>query len=570
MKNPYDFTRPVRDPAMFHGRREIREEVLNGVRNGASFAIIGGTRIGKTSLLFQIRHALLEELKGPHSTVIGPVFLSTHEFPRLSQTVIYRRVVEEFRTTLSIGGSDEAWRSGVRLFDEKLTEDEAFGAFRQALETIFQSREVERRIVVMIDEVDELSRYEWSHSFFNNLRHLISQTSAGERMAVVIAGTLAIRSLYEVAGSPFLNVIQGTKTLDLLSRAETEELVGRPTGYRLDSAVVRSIFFETGGHPFLVQYLMKHLCAQFGDDLEKATERDLNLIVQRYFDERTDFDNWVSEFSDAERRMYDVIVSNPEGATRAEMVRALGDPKQVNYAIKMLVHIGVVREERPNSNRYVVGGDMFRRWFYETCPPRKDAPKATASSPADVRRSAESSVRLLKVFVASPGDVQEERKAIEPVVQEINQTMGRRAGMMLDLVKWESGTYPGVAAGGPQAVIDEQMRVEDCDVVIGIFWRRLGTPTPTAPSGSASEIDRACESALSEGKPHVMVYFSERPGVPKTREDIAQWGKVVDFREKVEKMALCVPYASVQDFADHVRKHLTTFLQDQVSASTRR
>ena len=53
-------------------------------------------------------------------------------------------------------GSDDGWKKGVRLFDEDLEEDDAFPAFRQALDTIFQSRDVDRRIVVMIDEVDEL------------------------------------------------------------------------------------------------------------------------------------------------------------------------------------------------------------------------------------------------------------------------------------------------------------------------------------------------------------------------------------------------------------------------------
>jgi hypothetical protein len=551
---------------MFYGRQEIRQEVLDGVRQGSSFAIIGGTRIGKTSFLFQIRHALLEQLKGRQSTVIGPVFLSTHEFPRLSQAVIYRRIVEEFRTTLAIPGSTADWQRGVRLFDQSLTEDEAFSAFRQALETVFQSRDTDRRIVVMIDEVDELSRYEWSHSFFNNLRHLISQTSAGERIAIVIAGTLAIRALYDVAGSPFLNVIQGTKTLDLLSRSETEELVGRPTGYRLPMPVVRSIFFETGGHPFLVQYLMRYLCAHFGDELERVTEQDLRNVVERYFDERTDFDNWVSNFSDVERHAYYAIASRPEGTTRAELVKSLGDPKQVNHAIKMLVHIGVVREEHPNSNRYLVGGDMFRRWFYETFPPAGEV-RTGKDAPSPEPQAAK--VRLLKVFVASPGDVADERRAIEPVVQEINQTMGRRVGLMLDLMKWETDTYPGLATGGPQAVIDRQMPVEDCDVVIGIFWRRFGTPTGFAESGSSSEIERACESALRRRRPHVMVYFSEQPASPKTTQEIDQWRKVVEFREKVEKLGLAVPYESVQDFSEQVRKHLTAFLHDQMDPTSR-
>ena len=223
---------------MFFGRRALRDEVLDGVRQGASFAIIGGTRIGKTSLLFQVRHVLLDQLKAPQNAVIGPVFLSTHEFPPLSQSIIYRRIVEEFRVTMGIPGSDEAWQRGVKLFDRELRKTTPSMRSVRHWNVILQSREVDRRIVIMIDEVDELRRYDWSHSFFNNLRHLISHTTAGERIAIVIAGTLAIRSLYEVAGSPFLNVIHGTKSLELLSRGETEDLVGRPIDHQLDPALV--------------------------------------------------------------------------------------------------------------------------------------------------------------------------------------------------------------------------------------------------------------------------------------------------------------------------------------------
>ena len=560
MNNPYDFTRPVRDPAMFFGRRPIRQEILTGVRHGSSYTIIGGTRIGKTSLLFQLKQVLLEQLKGESNTVIGPVFLSTHEFPKLSPSVIYRRIVEEFRTTLNLQGSNEAWAAGVKLFASNLTEDEAFGAFRQALDTVFQSQEVDRRIVIMIDELDELRRYEWSHSFFNNMRHLISQTTAGERIAIVIAGTLAIRTLYEVAGSPFLNVIQGTKTLELLSRSETEELVGRPVGFALDPAVVSSIFFETGGHPFLTQYLMRHLCAQFGDDLASATEHALHGIVARYFDERTDFENWANEFTDVEKRAYHLIASKQTGATRAELVQALGDPKRANHAIRMLVHIGVVREEHPNSNRYLVGGDMFRRWFYDTYD--LSAPSGT-TRPEQPQRA--SSVRLIRVFVASPSDVADERNALQPIIASINQSTGRRLGGVFELVKWETDTYPGVSVGGAQAVINPQVDVEKCELVIGIFWRRFGTPNALAESGTVYEIERACASALQRGKPHVMVYFCERPSNPRSVEEADQLRKVLEFRDRLKDVGLFSSYENVQQFTNLVRQHLSNFLQDYIS-----
>ena len=116
-----------------------------------------------------------------------------------------------------------------------------------------------------------------------------------------------------MAGSPFLNVIQGTKTLELLSRGETEELVGRPTDHQIDPAVVSTIFQETGGHPFLTQYLMKQLCTQLGDKLASVTEEHVQAIVEKYFDERTDFENWVAEFTDTERQAYRLIATTRRG-----------------------------------------------------------------------------------------------------------------------------------------------------------------------------------------------------------------------------------------------------------------
>jgi hypothetical protein len=567
--NQYDFTRPVRDPAMFFGRRALRQEILDGVRQGASFAIIGGTRLGKTSLLFQVRQALLEQLKAPQNTVIGPVFLSTHELPPLSQCIIYRRIIEEFRVTLGIPGSDDEWRRGVALFDQSLPEDRAFSAFQQALELVLL-REFDRRIVIMIDEVDELRRYDWSHFFFNNLRHLISQTTAGERIAIVIAGTLAIRSLYQVAGSPFLNVIHGTKSLELLSRAETEELVGRPIGHQLDAPVVSSIFLETGGHPFLTQYLMKHLCSQHSGNLSAVSEEHVQSIVEKYFDERTDFQNWVTDFTDTERQAYRLIATGIQGATRAELVRTLNDPKRVDDAIRMLIHIGVVREERPNNNRYLVGGNMFRRWFFERYGDTQTGAgeRGGMSEPARQSRVPERElVRVIKLFVASPGDVKEERQALDPVVAEINRTLGDQLGCRLELLMWETDAYAGASRGGPQAVIDTQFDITSMDVVIGIFWTRFGTDTGFGLSGSAHEIQRALEAYMRRGKPHVMIYFCDRPARIASVSDAEQQKKVLELREQLGKRALTFPYEQVQQFKDLVRQHLGAYLQKHVEAS---
>lgn len=367
----YSFTTPVSDPRMLKGRRKEMDEIIAGVRLGESYAVVGGTRMGKTSLLFEVKRVLIEELKKDSGCVVGPVFLNTHQFPKLSQRAIYRQVIHEFKTTVCpsrfprlIPRLKDIERE---LFDQGTMEEEAFPVFVQALANIVKAVSEDLRIVIMIDELDELQQYDWSKSFFNNLRHLISISDLRRNVAMVISGTLAIYSLYKVAGSPFLNVISGTKTLRTLSRAEAEDLINEPTDRRIDQPVIDQVLRETGGHPFLVQYLMKNLCDQFHTDLKAITAEDVSQVVEKFLDEREDCKTWSSKFSDAAKEAYKIIASDPIGLRKFQLVQQLGDAEEANTALELLVHTGVVREAE--RNHYVLAGEIFKTWFQENVSP---------------------------------------------------------------------------------------------------------------------------------------------------------------------------------------------------------
>jgi hypothetical protein len=47
------------------------------------------------------------------------------------------------------------------------------------------------------------------------------------------------------------------------------------------------------------------------------------------------------------------------------------------------------------------------------------------------------------------------------------------------VIQWEADTHPSFHALGPQGLIDEVLEIESADLLIGILWHRLGTPTPT-------------------------------------------------------------------------------------------
>lgn len=365
MVNPYAFTGPVRDPAMFFGRNALRHDILDGLRRGESFAITGTIQIGKSSLLFWLRHALREQLKAPAGAALVPVLVRNRDFSGPSLSIVCQRIVDELGAALSAPESAEDWQRGLRLFSGNLEDGETIRAFAEALATIMRARDADSRLVLMIDDVDRLSQHAWSRVLFDELRQLVQKASDGVRISLLVTGDFVPWSSPEALRSPFPDIAITLKTLGLLSADETGELVTRPTGIDGESAIVSSIVFETGGHPFLAKYLMNKLVDAIDGDLTRATPEALRGIVDLYFSERADFRRWALRFTYGDRRAYDLIASGP-GATRDDLLRGLGNRQQASRAIQVLVQTGVVREEQPGSDRYVVGGEMFRRWFYDT------------------------------------------------------------------------------------------------------------------------------------------------------------------------------------------------------------
>ena len=140
-------------------------------------------------------------------------------------------------------------------------------------------------------------------------------------------------------------------------------------------------------------------------------------------------------------------------------------------------------------------------------------------------------VEILRIVVASPGDVQAERDLLPVVIEELNKNVAQDHGLRLELARWETDAFPGFHLEGPQGLIDAVLRIEACDVLIGIFWKRFGTPTHEAQSGTEHEFQRAYAAWQQHGRPHIMVYFNQKAATPRSKEETDQWGKVLEFQQ---------------------------------------
>ncbi len=172
-------------------------------------------------------------------------------------------------------------------------------------------------------------------------------------------------------------------------------------------------------------------------------------------------------------------------------------------------------------------------------------------------------VKVLKIVVASPGDVQNERDKLEAIATELNRGSAADRGLRLEVVRWETRAYPGFDPAGPQGLIDPIINIPECDLLIGIFWKRFGTPTKNAKSGTEHEFRTAYKAWKETGRPQIMVYFNQKSYNPTSKQETDQWGQVLQFQQEFPEEGLWWAYEGADAFEALVRNHLTQYIRQR-------
>ncbi len=174
---------------------------------------------------------------------------------------------------------------------------------------------------------------------------------------------------------------------------------------------------------------------------------------------------------------------------------------------------------------------------------------------------------LYKILLSSPDDVQYERNIMDQIVDELNKTLGSSHNVMIELVKFETDTYPSIG-NDPQDVINKQIG-EDYDIFVGIFWKKFGTPTPRAGSGTEEEFNNAYNKYKNEPtKVKIMIYFNHMP-IPFDEISPEDITLIKDFKNKLrDKGVLYYYYNNHENFESSIRIHLYKAIFDLIKTTT--
>jgi len=168
---------------------------------------------------------------------------------------------------------------------------------------------------------------------------------------------------------------------------------------------------------------------------------------------------------------------------------------------------------------------------------------------------------VINVMIASPGDVINERNEIRRALHEWNAIHAIANQVMLNPLSWEGNSAPMTGDRG-QGIINRQL-VDHCDLLVAVFWTRLGSPTGVAPSGTIEEIERHLEA----NRP-AMIYFSNAPVAPDCL-DQRQYKSVQKAKDEFRKRGLIEEFENFEDFQRKFGRQLATIVNEFSAADSR-
>jgi len=358
--NPYNYNLPVR-PDMFFGRQQDVETLRHHLiaTPGDSLALIGGRRIGKTSLLEALLRELEPSVQDPkHSLLTVPILLDLTGGGVDSVVTFFCTIGERAQATLAdllVSPLGDAFSTG-----EGLAPALAFGrVLQQWGKSAMAQRGCRLRLILLLDECEQIVEQPWTPELYRALRYLLVGQATRSLLKVVMAGSHRFLTQVRQRGSPLRNVLKYHR-LGVLDAQATRDLIVQPTGGILVSEVIQAVAAQSGGHPFLTQYIMHHLWEQ---GLESATPEKVDQIAAMFTHERSDFWDWAEGLGDSGMAVYSVLSKAREPLAESDIRAALHSTyPDLLQALDALCYHGLLVQEADGQG-YRVTGRMFQEWF---------------------------------------------------------------------------------------------------------------------------------------------------------------------------------------------------------------
>lgn len=373
-RNPFRYLKPV-PPSQFLGRWSLVKKMAQDLLldDGDSHACIGGRRFGKTSLLMALHHELSASQASQGEQVVLPILFNFKKYNFVSEATFFASLLQEVRRRVDVHAHsvpkdscpvkvilDDVWLDGLLT---GMPPSLPLHRFQEALTYIMAQLYQEggpTRLVVLLDEVDDCLRYPWKQALFNQLRSAISDSDFNDSVRLVLAGSRHFLDEVTDRGSPLWNVLK-LHYLTAFDKATTLGLCQQATG--LSETTQEAVWQQSGGHPFLAQYLLHHL---FVAGISQANERAVPQLVKQFlYEQQTDLEGWARGIDVTALQLYRQFIKQSDWIDELDIIRAT-DPQKipVKRCLVALCYHGFIVHDGEWS-RYRRCSELLHHWYIQ-------------------------------------------------------------------------------------------------------------------------------------------------------------------------------------------------------------
>lgn len=408
VRNPFRYLHYV-SPEDFVGRWPLVDSIAQDLihQDGDSHAIIAGQRCGKSSLL----EALAYQLRQPATmeasdSVALPMYIdfkagafnSAESVFAFILNRIYRQI-----NTVTRQHPLELWTMPLRLsarWFEKLVVAPELSQhdFEDGLSYILDQLDTPTlpvRMIVMLDEIGKSYDQPWTDALYNQARALICSNELRTRLRMVLTGSQRFLEQRGMYSSQLCDVVK-LHYLEAFDQTSTAELIARAPS--LPQPAAQAVWRQSGGHPFLAQYLLYHLWEQAGKTgLHNTTPEEINRIGASFLHKRAfEFESWAqavqmpaesanksSNKPDGYKLCtYKVLSDVADWVSEDQILAAIDAPPQsIKQSLLGLCCHGLAMHDE-DWTHFKYTGDLFRTWFnsYGKPKPAFEQPGQTSAS----------------------------------------------------------------------------------------------------------------------------------------------------------------------------------------------
>jgi hypothetical protein len=338
--DPYAESKPIHDPTWFYGRDELLQRLPAVLSQGQHIGIFGLRKVGKTSLMLQLRQRFLASCT---------VYIDCQAFSTQA-TVYFEEILRQLHAELRVHGVKALPPLPPRTDGEN---------FRQQFLALFERWEkVGRRepVLIILDEIDKLFPHravpgseevlaEYVH-FFRVLRGLAQSRRCLVTLVIAYRPDVNRHNLLPptVGENPMFRSFQ-EELLGCFDLADSTAMISEIGLWKQivwERAAAQRVFDYCGGHPLITRFFASHACeegARKAIDFARVEEtaREIEATLRR-----TEIGNYYKEGvwdllrEDEQQGLSLVCQCDAEGVPETDI------PRTLDEALTNLEHFGLV------------------------------------------------------------------------------------------------------------------------------------------------------------------------------------------------------------------------------------